>query len=843
MQKVIFQLRSISFLILIFLAFFFSMQASAETEPIPVSEETITRGAILREYQVPTASGSAKVYLIKINLTDPYIKIDVLYGIDGKLGKNQSVEKMALENGAIAAINGDFFDMASGSLFGPILKEGEWVTTPTTTTEGLSGFALTQKGEPRILPFSFQGSIIAENGQEYPVASINKTYSLANKLNIFTPYWDANFLPGNTLDSYTYVVVKDNDVAEILVNQKPGRIPKDGYVIIGHGLGAYFLQENVRLGEKIEFHFRMDQGDDWQFVIGAHTPLVEKGVRAKFTRNIPGYNARTAVGYSQDKKYLYWIGVEKSSASTGMTLEELADFMIRLGVYHGVNLDGGGSTTVVSRHPGDFQISLINQPENKTLRSVPNGLGLFTTAPEGELKDFIIGTPSFLLVNESTFLNLKAIDEYDNPLNVDNQTLSWQAVNDFAVAKENILTGLKPGKAIVELKSEQVKKQLELEIVGRDQIAELNLGISSLLAKPGDIFSLKPAVTTVKGQTREVSPALLNWEWIGVDGSTNEKGELQAGSIPGTGWLVGSYDRFSSMVPVQIGSRDKVIMDFESQPDLSFQGVPREVSGSFTINKSEQKEGSYCAALSYDFSQAQAETQAAYGVFEPEEISFSGTAHGMNLWVYGDEGNYWLRAEILDNNGETHYITLADKVNWSGWKELSIDFPQSIDNPVLKRIYLVKLKNSQVSKADGRILLDKISYQTGDALIPDVSDIEIKLFTNQKIMLINGSEQTIDQSPIVEQGRSYIPARFLIEALGGKVIWQAADKQVRILLPQDMIDLWVNDKEHIIVNGKNKPSDTAPIIRNNRTLIPVRMVTENLGYKVDWNKGQITITK
>ena len=62
-------------------------------------------------------------------------------------------------------------------------------------------------------------------------------------------------------------------------------------------------------------------------------------------------------------------------------------------------------------------------------------------------------------------------------------------------------------------------------------------------------------------------------------------------------------------------------------------------------------------------------------------------------------------------------------------------------------------------------------------------------------------------------------------------------------MPQDMIDLWVNDKEHIIVNGKNKPSDTAPIIRNNRTLIPVRMVTENLGYKVDWNKGQITITK
>jgi hypothetical protein len=835
-----------SSVILLLCLTFLSSVALAKGALTPVSEETITRGAVLQEYAVKTAQGTAKVFVTQINIQDPYIKMDVVYGIDGKLGKNQNVVKMAQENKAIAAINGDFFDLATGSLFGPILKEGKWITTPTTTIDGLSGFAMTEAGQPRIHPFSFQGFLKAENGASFPVASINKTFSCADKINIFTTDWDVSTLPGESLGSFIYVIVQDDEVVDILFNEKPKRIARDSYVILGHGLGANFILNNFYVGGEVEFDFSVDQGDNWQFVIGAHTPLVSNGACAQLTRDIPGSRARTAVGFSRDEKYVFWIGVEKSSTSAGMTLKELADFMVQLGVYQGVNLDGGGSTTVLSRSPGDLTPSLKNIPEQGNLRNVPNGLALYSTAPQGALKDFVIDRPSFLLMKEKAELSLKAIDEYDNPLKTEEVQVTWQSKNDKAVMQGNQVEGLKVGTAVIEVQANQVNQHFNLEIIGRDKIQEIGFNVDSLLLNPGQNVSVIPTITMKNGIRREVDPSLLSWEWIGVTGEKYGPGGLRAGVIPGRGWLVGTYDRFSKMIPVQIGTSNQMLMDFENQPIISFSGTPAEVTGNFVLNSTEKKSGQYSGALTYDFSQADAEVQAAYGQFgaQGQGLPFVGTANGMSLWVYGDDNNYWLRAEIINQNGETSYLTLADKVNWSGWKEINLDFPQAMENPVLKRVYVVNLKNSTGhDSAEGTILFDQITYKTASPGDVINQDIKLKLFVAQKRMLVNDREQSIDQGPIVENGRSYIPARFIIEALGGQVDWIADEKKVRILFPKDMIDLWVNDKEHTIVNGKSQPADTAPIIRNSRTLIPVRMVTENLGYRVDWLKGEITIIK
>ena len=356
--------------------------------------------------------------------------------------------------------------------------------------------------------------------------------------------------------------------------------------------------------------------------------------------------------------------------------------------------------------------------------------------------------------------------------------------------------------------------------------------------QPDEQAALKPTLTTKSGKKRTIDEDLLDWQWLGVDGSS--KGSLHAGGKNGSGWLIGTYDQFSAMVPVQIGVVSKPLLNFESNPELSFTGLPQATGGSFTLSKESQKDGSFSGKLAYDFSKTTGDTEIAYGEFGAAGIPFPGPAGGISLWVKGDGSGHWLRAEVKDSAGKIQYLTLAPKVDWTGWQQVSADFSGEMDAPVLKRIYLVNQGLAGGSNLSGSILIDQIAYKTWQTASAK-NNVTLKLVVNKKTMVVDGIASTIDQGPLVENGRSYIPARSIVEALGGKVIWNGGTKMVRVISGAKMIDLWIDDQLHTIVNGVNSPQDAAPIIRNGRTLVPVRLVTESLGYKVEWNQGQITV--
>ena len=66
----------------------------------------------------------------------------------------------------------------------------------------------------------------------------------------------------------------------------------------------------------------------------------------------------------------------RQSDSGGMTLPEFARQLAAMGVHAAVNLDGGGSSTLVYRAPGASRASIVNDPADKTLRLVANSIGV-----------------------------------------------------------------------------------------------------------------------------------------------------------------------------------------------------------------------------------------------------------------------------------------------------------------------------------------------------------------------------------------------------------------------------------------------------------------------------------
>lgn len=93
----------------------------------------------------------------------------------------------------------------------------------------------------------------------------------------------------------------------------------------------------------------------------------------------------------------------------------------------------------------------------------------------------------------------------------------------------------------------------------------------------------------------------------------------------------------------------------------------------------------------------------------------------------------------------------------------------------------------------------------------------------------------------VENDRSYVPVRFLAETYGGNVEWNGETQTVTISFPEREISLTIGTPE-IIIGGISHPIDVAPVIRENRTFLPLRACTEAIGKEVFYSKGLILVS-
>jgi len=105
---------------------------------------------------------------------------------------------------------------------------------------------------------------------------------------------------------------------------------------------------------------------------------------------------------------------------------------------------------------------------------------------------------------------------------------------------------------------------------------------------------------------------------------------------------------------------------------------------------------------------------------------------------------------------------------------------------------------------------------------------------------IDGVALNMDVAPIMENDRVLVPFRFIAESLGGLVSWDNASRTVRIQTADRNITLPVG-KTTATVNGQAKTLDVPAQEVNGRTLVPVRFVSESLGADVSWDDANQTV--
>jgi hypothetical protein len=117
---------------------------------------------------------------------------------------------------------------------------------------------------------------------------------------------------------------------------------------------------------------------------------------------------------------------------------------------------------------------------------------------------------------------------------------------------------------------------------------------------------------------------------------------------------------------------------------------------------------------------------------------------------------------------------------------------------------------------------------------------EIILWIGKSDMLVNGAYEEIDPGrgtvPVIIDDRTLMPIRAVIENLGGEVSWGESEEKVSIQLNGNVIELWIG-KNSARINGAEKSMDISPQIINERTMLPLRFISENLGCQVNWDEN------
>jgi photosystem II stability/assembly factor-like uncharacterized protein len=117
----------------------------------------------------------------------------------------------------------------------------------------------------------------------------------------------------------------------------------------------------------------------------------------------------------------------------------------------------------------------------------------------------------------------------------------------------------------------------------------------------------------------------------------------------------------------------------------------------------------------------------------------------------------------------------------------------------------------------------------------------IKFVLGQKSYSVNGKVYKVSAAPFVAGQRTFVPVRYLGDAMGVKTTWNQATKTVTLTRYKTVLKLVIGSKT-IVANGKSSKMEVAPLIKGGRAYLPANYVAQAFGYTVSWDDKSKTMT-
>ncbi len=330
--------------------------------PVPAGEK-VADGVTYYRDRVPVNGRHSDVHIIRIEPFASTIKVFPVLANEG-IAQKEVLSSMAKRYNAIAAINGAYFT-SRGDPIGTLIINRHLISSPLYRR---SVFGIT---EDETLVFGnpdFAG-VLRSGKTSVKIDAVNQPRR-GDSLVIYTPEYSRSTLTGE--DGLELVLVKEKIVG---IHQRDALIPPDGVVVSAGGGKARDLA-GLRLGQTVKLDYSIDR--PWNLikhaVCGGPRLISDgqidiNGKEEKFDNSIVnGRHPRTAVALTFSGDLLFVVVDGRSQRSNGMKLNELSSYLRRLGVRHAINLDGGGSSSMIVRG------KTVNKPSDGGERRISNGI-------------------------------------------------------------------------------------------------------------------------------------------------------------------------------------------------------------------------------------------------------------------------------------------------------------------------------------------------------------------------------------------------------------------------------------------------------------------------------------
>lgn len=669
-----------------------------------------------------TTLGNVDIHTLYYDSDCPNVDLEIFRSSD--LGKRDTLTNMATNENVLAGVNASFFDTSksysdilgfekdNGEIFYARNKYNETPQASSLMINEDLGLFDVDYIVPTLNLSTGAGRSISITGYNTVSSFFNPAVIKGNKLDD-TTYIDNNYSVWKVItDDQGYIkqVVEPKTVVDVADDEYLITLPQASYDALGGSLDV---------GDQFTFSITANVDlDQYDTIVSGGGTLVRDGQvdMSGIEVSANSRQPRTAIGVTKDGDIIEMV-VDGRGDSLGATLEEMANYMIQMGAYQAISLDGGGSTEMVKKdETGTVRIE--NVPSDGSERKVTNGVGFIASLKTG------VPTQVQYLNDDRTFvgnpLKIKVVgkDEYYNNVNLDTTKLTYSVEGVDGEFNGSTFIPQTSGTATITTYYDGTELSSQ-EVIVEPQPTEVFFEDNPQVVEPNGSLSLSVYTLDQDGYKYKLSDD-ITWS---VDNTlaTITNGKLTAGTETGKVTVMATTPYGSVSEQVMIGSEKTSIpiTGFENGETVQTVLEPEGTEGKAVVSQDWTPEGANAVKIRYGFSPDIEEKQVVSAnlsgitIDEADRIKFDMTTKAMDNAV---------TMTLVDSSGTSYRIVMADSFDTDGKRTLVADLPSDISYPAtLKSINVEYQPSAEKTEEEiGAIYFDNI-----------MTEVDTKIENNQ----------------------------------------------------------------------------------------------------------------